>query len=59
MVNTQTATITDVMTSVQTATMTQTMTDMVTMTATSTVVVPTTYVSIWKQTQTIDNVSKS
>lgn len=43
-------------TTVQTATMTETMTDLVTMTDTVTNVVPTTIVSVWKQTETMDSV---
>jgi hypothetical protein len=54
---TQTATVTDKMTSVQTATMTQTMTDSITMTDTVTKLTPTTVTSVWVQTQTMDNVS--
>ena len=54
-----TATITDEMTVIQTAilTKTKTETDKVTMTEVSTVVQPTTFTSVWVQTQTIDNVS--
>ena len=54
-----TATVTDEMTVIQTAilTKTKTETDKVTMTEVSTVVQPTTFTSVWVQTQTIDNVS--
>ena len=67
--NTMTATVTDAVTYVQTstdlsvstetdtATMFETMTDFVTMTDISTVIQPTTYVSTYLQTQTIDDVS--
>jgi hypothetical protein len=53
---TQTATVTDMMTRFETATLTQIMTDMVTVTDVSTVIQPTTYVSVWVKTQVIDNV---
>lgn len=51
-----TATVTDVMTSVQTATVTDVMTDLMTVTQTQTYVQPTTVVSTWVSTETIDNV---
>lgn len=54
---TQTDTVTSMLTYLSTATMTQTETDTVTYTQISTYVQPTTVTSIWMETQTIDNVS--
>lgn len=54
---TQTATVTDMMTSIQTQTATATVTDKVTMTEVSTMIEPTTYLKTLVSTQVIDNVS--
>ena len=54
---TRTNTMTSLVTSVATATMTETETDTVAYTKISTDVQPTTVTSVWKETQTVDDVS--